>query len=64
MIWGYTPTADSAGSMERNSDPFSFSENTALVQGLTAWTALWAAPWKAAMVVAEEALRESGRSNH
>lgn len=37
------------------SDPFSFGPGHPMI---AAWAALWAAPWRAAAIVAQEAMRE------
>ena len=39
-------------------DPFSFTPGGAFMQGLSTWTAMWSAPWRAVAIMAEEALRE------
>ncbi|MEM1345122.1 MAG: hypothetical protein AAGI34_11155 [Pseudomonadota bacterium] len=42
-------------------EPFSFADPAAMLQGFGMVAMMWAAPWRAAMVVAEEAMREGRR---
>jgi len=42
-------------------DPFSFAAGGGMLQGMTAMAMLWAAPWQAVAIVAEQAVRETVR---
>ena len=51
--------ADNQGP-EAMPDPFAFAATGGPWQGLMAVAMLWAAPWRAVAIVAEEAMRETG----
>jgi len=46
--------------VEAESDIFSFAGGSDLAFGMTGLALMWSTPWRAAMVIATEALRESG----
>lgn len=48
-------------SNEQILDPFSFSHTSALFQSWSNMTMFWAAPFRAAMVLAGEAVRSDGQ---
>lgn len=64
MACGPTNVSGGRAASEAAADPFGFGGHSAFVQGMTTWAALWATPWRAAMVMAEEVVREhtNGRS--
>lgn len=61
MPCGPASGVGSAPSQEDGSDPFAFRPEAPIAHGLHAMTLFWSAPWRAAMIVAGEALREGSR---
>lgn len=60
MTCGPTLPDGSSQQPSAQTEPFSFSMTGHVAQGMTAWAAMWCAPWRAVAIVAEEAMRGPG----
>ena len=60
MACGPVSQSKSGRGPARLGDPFSFTPGGGALQGMTAMAMMWAAPWRAVAIVAEQAVRESG----
>lgn len=61
MVYGPMGGGQTGQAERRLSDPFSFSQDAMMSTGFGAFALFWAAPWRAAFVIADEALREGLR---